>query len=342
MNEQSSNKEDHSGNAQGASPASRLDEMKSVLEARVKAQPENAEAWRELAQTKMMLGDIDGAENDCIECLRLEPANAPGLVLMGNLLTNFRKDDAAAERYYARAVEADPQSAAAHANYGTLLFKRGEKLKALGELRHSVQLDSRQSVARYMLAQCYAAMDDWHSAWMVSDEALRTGEIGFEDADNFHRVREGLLRLRAAAVARGGATPPQRGDKAMEQALRQRDFDKHHAKNDPAVTMMMAMYMLDAIKKLSALTADKIKAIAMEIAMLGANGIDVSRSGGYVLKTMPGEDFSGYRLLANYYVSWKIALPEHLAKVGLPFDDAYALAQQMYDAHKPNDGEGKA
>ena len=315
MNEQASNKEDHSGNAQGASPASRLGEMKSVLEARVKAQPENAEAWRELAQTKMMLGDIDGAENDCIECLRLEPANAPGLVLMGNLLTNFKKDDAAAESYYARAVEADPQSATAHANYGTLLFKRGENLKALGELRRSVQLDSRQSVARYMLAQCYAAMDDWHSAWMV-----------------FHRVREGLLRLRAAAAARGGATPPQRGDRAMEQALRQRDFDQHHAKNDPAVTMMMAMYMLDAIKKLSALTADKVKAIAMEIAMVGANGIDVSRSGGYTLKTMPGEDFSGYRLLANYYVSWKIALPEHLAKVGLPFDDAYALAQQMYDA----------
>ena len=44
MNEQASNKEDHSGNAQGASPASRLDEMKSILEARVKAQPENAEA----------------------------------------------------------------------------------------------------------------------------------------------------------------------------------------------------------------------------------------------------------------------------------------------------------
>ena len=93
--------------------------------------------------------------------------------------------------------------------------------------------------------------------------------------------------------------------------------------------------MFDAIKKLSALTADKVKAIAMEIVMLGANGIDVSRSGGYTLKTMPGEDFFGYRLLADYYVSRKIALPEHLAKVGLPFDDAYALAQQMYDAAEP-------
>jgi len=101
----------------------------------------------------------------------------------------------------------------------------------------------------------------------------------------------------------------------------------------------LSSFMFDAIKKLSALTADKVKAIAMEIAMLGANGIDVSRSGGYTLKTMPGEDFSGYRILADYYVSRKIALPEHLAKVGLPFDDAYALAQQMYDAKKPDEGQ---
>ena len=29
-----------------------------------------------------------------------------------------------------------------------------------------------------------------------------------------------------------------------------------------------------------------------------------------------------------------IAFPEHLSKIGLPFDDVYALAQQMYDARK--------
>ena len=112
MNEQSPDKDDHSANAQGTSQTCSLDELKSILEAHVKAQPGNTEAWRELAQTKMMLGDVDGAENDCIECLRLEPANAPGLVLMGNLLKNFRKDDAVAERYYARAVEGDRASGA--------------------------------------------------------------------------------------------------------------------------------------------------------------------------------------------------------------------------------------
>ncbi len=51
--------------------------------------------------------------------------------------------------------------------------------------------------------------------------------------------------------------------------------------------------------------------------------------GGYTLKTIPCEDFSGYRLLAYYYVSWKMAFPDHLKDIGLPFDDAYALAVQM-------------
>lgn len=46
-----------------------LNKMKSILEAQVKNEPKNAEAWRELAQVKMMLGDIDVAVDDLIECL---------------------------------------------------------------------------------------------------------------------------------------------------------------------------------------------------------------------------------------------------------------------------------
>ena len=337
MNTQSTEEENRSS----ADRDSSLEEMKAILEARLKSQPENAEAWRELAQVKMMLGDIDGAENDCIECLRIAPKNASGLVLMGNLLTNYRKDDAAAEKYYAQAVESDPESALAHSNYGTLLFKRGEKFKAVGELRRSIQLDSRQAVARYMLAQCYAAMDDWRSAWVVSDEALRIGEVGFADADNFNRIRDGLLKIRAVAESRGGATPPGHGDKAMEQALRQRDFDQRHAGSDPTVNMMMAMYMLGAMQRFDKMTPEQVKSVATEIAVIGTRGISTAKDTNYTLKTIPGEEFSGYRLLANYYVSWKIAFPEHLSKIGLPFDDAYALAQQMYDAKKPSEGQGK-
>lgn len=45
-------------NEQDQTRDAQLAEMKSFLEAKVKAEPENAEAWRELAQVKMMEGDI--------------------------------------------------------------------------------------------------------------------------------------------------------------------------------------------------------------------------------------------------------------------------------------------
>ena len=34
------------------------------MQDRVKSDPANADAWRDLAQAKMMAGDIDGAEDD--------------------------------------------------------------------------------------------------------------------------------------------------------------------------------------------------------------------------------------------------------------------------------------
>ena len=315
----------------------RLNKMKSILEAQVKNEPRNAEAWRELAQVKMMLGDIDGAVDDLIECLTIEPTNGPGLVLMGNILTNYKNDDAAAEDYYIRAIAADPNSATAHTNYGTLLFKRGEKFKALAELRKSIELDRKQCVAHYMLAQCYIAMEDWHSAWLVAKDALERGEVGFEDAANFNRRRDGLLKVRDYAASKGGAEPPHRGEKAMEQTLRQRTFDQRHETSDPGVNMMMAMYMLGAMQRFDKMTQEQVKGVATEIAMLGTQGIATSKDSHYILKTIPGEDFSGYRLLANYYVSWARVFPEHLSKIGLPFDDAYALAMQMYGAKKNGD-----
>jgi len=47
---------------------------------------------------------------------------------------------------------------------------------------------------------------------------------------------------------------------------------------------------------------------------------------------VPGKTFSGYHLLAYYYVSWKLAMPEMLADLQLPFDQEYAMAEQLYTA----------
>ncbi|OJW81911.1 MAG: hypothetical protein BGO69_14655 [Bacteroidetes bacterium 46-16] len=72
----------------------------------------------------------------------------------------------------------------------------------------------------------------------------------------------------------------------------------------------------------------KVREVAFEIATLGTQGI--KPDGKYVLRTVPKKDFSGYHLLAYYYVSWAIAVPEMLKELHLPYDDEYAMAKTMY------------
>lgn len=107
----------------------------------------------------------------------------------------------------------------------------------------------------------------------------------------------------------------------------------HQDGADPTETMMMSMYMLGAMDYFDKLTSQDVHRIALEIAMVGVNGIDPKKK--YSIKPIPGKEFGGYELLAYYYVSWARAIPHMLDKLGLPFNKAYESAIQMYNAkHK--------
>jgi tetratricopeptide (TPR) repeat protein len=94
--------------------------------------------------------------------------------------------------------------------------------------------------------------------------------------------------------------------------------------------MAVVMFMLDALKYFEDKPKDKIKSIALEIAMLGTQGIVPGGDHKYRLAGIPAKVFSGYHLLAYYYVSWSIALPEMLSDLKLPYDKEFELAQQMF------------
>lgn len=315
-------------------------EMLAAMAKRVEEHPDIAEAWRDLAQAKMMGGDFNGAIDDCIESLRLDPKNVNALIILGNIFTNYKKDDEAALRYYEKAVEVDPMSPDAQCNLGTLLAKRGDCLKAVGHLRRAVDIKADHASAYVMLAQCYAQMEDWHSAYITAKDAFEKCKVTVENEQIFERLSATLRRVMDMALAHGGDQPPQTGEKALEQALRQRTFDQaHEGQSDPGVTAMMTMYMLGAMERFDAMTAERVKQIAVEIAKLGTQGISPSKSSGYKIKSLPDEDFSGYRLLANYYVSWARAFPDKLGILGLPFDDAYKSALAMYAVQKSGNGD---
>ena len=74
---------------------------------------------------------------------------------------------------------------------------------------------------------------------------------------------------------------------------------------------------------------DEIKKIAFEIAMHGTQGYSPEKTE-YRLHSIPNKIFSGYHILAYYYVSWALAVPEMLSQLQLPYEDEYNLANTMY------------
>jgi hypothetical protein len=71
---------------------------------------------------------------------------------------------------------------------------------------------------------------------------------------------------------------------------------------------------------------EQVKEIAFEIALLGQSGIDPKRQGYRVNKKK-----SGYKLIAFYYVSWAIAIPELLEELQMAFEKEYEFARSVFN-----------
>ncbi|GAA4444852.1 hypothetical protein GCM10023188_47360 [Pontibacter saemangeumensis] len=107
---------------------------------------------------------------------------------------------------------------------------------------------------------------------------------------------------------------------------RMKTFLEQHQGKD--LNMAVVMYMVDALKYFQMLSKEEVKVIAHEVAMKGMYGITPEKKD-YTLPKIPGKTFTGYHLLAYYYVSWAIAEPEFLPQLQLPFDREYIVARQL-------------
>ena len=93
--------------------------------------------------------------------------------------------------------------------------------------------------------------------------------------------------------------------------------------------MAIMMHMVDAIKRLEGLDVERVRIVAAQIAMLGTRGISPDKKSGYSVPALGNEDMSGPRMLAYYYVSWKIGFPGKFDVPGLPFEKEYEMALAM-------------
>ena len=115
-----------------------------------------------------------------------------------------------------------------------------------------------------------------------------------------------------------------------DQSSKQRDHDKF-LKSQSIIGLNNAVmwYMVDALKYFDKLTLPQVKDIAFEIALLGTQGIKPDGQG-YKLTNVPDKVFSGYHLLAYYYVSWALTDPKVLHKLDIPYDKEYQMATTMF------------
>ena len=114
-------------------------------------------------------------------------------------------------------------------------------------------------------------------------------------------------------------------DRAMDK------FQK--AQEEIGVNMPVVLFMQGALNHFKEMPPAKIKEIAIEIAMKGTEGFNPKRSD-YTIDSIPGKQFSGYQILAWYYVSWSLAMPEMVGQLGLNYEKEYEMAKQILDGNK--------
>jgi hypothetical protein len=88
------------------------------------------------------------------------------------------------------------------------------------------------------------------------------------------------------------------------------------------------MFMVDALQFFDNKPTAEIKKIALEIAMQGTQGISPDKDN-YRINSIKNKTFSGYHMLAYYYVSWALAMPLEINKLGLDYKNEFEMALLM-------------
>lgn len=101
------------------------------------------------------------------------------------------------------------------------------------------------------------------------------------------------------------------------------------SQKDIGLNMAVVMFMVDALQYFDKMPLNDIKHIAIEIAMIGTQGIIPDKKE-YRVGLIKGKEFSGYHLLAYYYVSFALSIPELLPQLNLPYAKEFDVAKTMF------------
>lgn len=119
-------------------------------------------------------------------------------------------------------------------------------------------------------------------------------------------------------------------DLESKDPYKEREMKKFQtSQREIGTNMAVVMYMVDALQYFDGMQMEEVRKIAYEIALQGTQGYRPDKDN-YTLASIPEKKFSGYHILAYYYVSWALAVPEMLSGLHLPYEEEYQVALTMF------------
>lgn len=145
--------------------------------------------------------------------------------------------------------------------------------------------------------------------------------------------------VRLAAIDIAPIDHPRPEDDGLSDHAREElaKFRKNFGDANEQDSMIMTLAMYKVIRELRRWPLESVKSLGMEIALLGATGLSPAKS--YRLEHFPNRgEIPGREVLAYYYVSWAMAIPEKLDGLNLPYKKAYAAAMSVIEAEDKGGG----
>lgn len=124
----------------------------NLLQQLLETMPDNGDARRNLGMAYLEMGQTDQAEKHLLEAYHLNPQDAYTLLLLGNIYLEKKRDEATAERFYRRAVQANPDDPHVLSNMAGLLGRREAYDEAQAYFHRAIAADPAYPNAPYGLA----------------------------------------------------------------------------------------------------------------------------------------------------------------------------------------------
>lgn len=143
--------------------------------------------------------DVDKAEDELIEALKLQPDNLQAVIMMGNLQGLGRRDKEVAKQYYDKALKLDPGNIIALNNIGSYYMGKRQFDTAIKYFKTGIKADPTFANGYYGIALCQGSLKEYQKAFDTCIEGLKKGKPVPENPAVFGEMPR-LLTLGALQV----------------------------------------------------------------------------------------------------------------------------------------------